>query len=357
VNTPRTPRTRRVAELSHRVQSLAYGSLILLTLAGVATCFAEPIGWFEKFTHLLLQEAVAAALLVIYFAFRRLWKPALLAVCLAVFFAWPIAQYSREVAPLSIGPEAKRGSMMVFNVFRENRTPGKVVDALLKEDLDLLFLMEVTEAWVEKLQPLARIYPHQIQASPYGNWLLSKHPLENIEVTLLDYEYVVGANDAAGPGEKITTGKPSSSDWGDNEVMFATVLIDGKRIRFGGIHPPTPKNHTKIWLQRAQASHYMKGLSADPDVDATILAGDFNTSSFSPTFRKIMQTTGLRDASRGFGCVPTWGPRIPFEPILPLLGVPIDHFLVSDQLKVLSYETGPALGSDHRWVKLKWTLE
>jgi endonuclease/exonuclease/phosphatase (EEP) superfamily protein YafD len=78
--------------------------------------------------------------------------------------------------------------------------------------------------------------------------------------------------------------------------------------------------------------------------------GDFNTTAFSPTFRFILSQTGLRDTARGKGYTPTWGPRMPDEPWLPWFGIPIDHVLVSDSVRVLAREIGPPLGSDHRWI-------
>ncbi|TLD72025.1 endonuclease/exonuclease/phosphatase family protein [Phragmitibacter flavus] len=353
---PLKQRPQWIGHLPRVLHLLACVGLGLLTLAALATPWAEWVGQFEKFTHLVLQEALAAAMLGAYFAFQKRWKRAALASCLAAGFAWPMARYSIPVSQPLVSADAQTATMMVFNVYRKNRTPEKVLAALLKEDLDVLFLTEVTDEWAQLLKPLADRYPHQLAATPYGNWLLSKHPMEKTEIVLLDFEHVVASNETAGKA-RVPEGKPKSESWGDNELMVATLLINGKRIRIGAIHPPTPVNRTKRWQQKAQAALYQKGLLADPAADVSILAGDFNTTPFSPTFRRIVETTNLRHAAQGFGCMPTWGPRLPFNPILPVLGIPLDHFLVSDQANVMSYEVGPALGSDHRWVKMKLAFD
>jgi endonuclease/exonuclease/phosphatase (EEP) superfamily protein YafD len=145
--------------------------------------------------------------------------------------------------------------------------------------------------------------------------------------------------------------------WSNTEILAATVVTGGKRLRLAAIHPPTPGPSITVLNQRVLALGCRQELQADPRADARVLMGDFNTTPFSPTFRFIVKQTGLRDSAQGFGYVPTWGPRLPREPWLPWIGLPIDHVLVSTNVDVLTREVGPPLGSDHRWVTVKLVIQ
>ncbi|WP_394341613.1 endonuclease/exonuclease/phosphatase family protein [Salegentibacter salinarum] len=70
-----------------------------------------------------------------------------------------------------------------------------------------------------------------------------------------------------------------------------------------------------------------------------IIAGDFNTSSFSNHF-KILLSNNLKDSRVGFGLLPTWPANY------GILQTTLDHFLVSDDLQVIDRSTGPNIGSD-----------
>ncbi len=72
-----------------------------------------------------------------------------------------------------------------------------------------------------------------------------------------------------------------------------------------------------------------------------VVAGDFNTSPWSPRFRDLLAATGLRDAARGQGWIGTWPAW--FRPAL----VPIDHVLVKGPVAVADLRRGPFVGSDH----------
>jgi endonuclease/exonuclease/phosphatase (EEP) superfamily protein YafD len=82
-----------------------------------------------------------------------------------------------------------------------------------------------------------------------------------------------------------------------------------------------------------------------------VLAGDLNSTSYSPYFEDLCSRTGLRDSRQGFGIQASWSPR------LPLLEICIDHCLVPPAIHVANRRAGPHLGSDHRpiMVTLTWT--
>lgn len=72
------------------------------------------------------------------------------------------------------------------------------------------------------------------------------------------------------------------------------------------------------------------------------LLGDFNTTPWSPSFRKLLRDSGTRDSRIGFGNLASW------PAWLGAWGIPIDHCLVSSGWEVLSREVVYGdWGSDH----------
>lgn len=71
--------------------------------------------------------------------------------------------------------------------------------------------------------------------------------------------------------------------------------------------------------------------------------GSFHASPWSLPFKELLEHSRLRDARTGFGPVRTHSKVGLFF----LLGTPIDHCLVSENLQVRRLRSGPALGSDH----------
>jgi len=63
-----------------------------------------------------------------------------------------------------------------------------------------------------------------------------------------------------------------------------------------------------------------------------------------------VQVSGLKDGRSGFGIHPTWPAQF------SLMGIPIDHLLISPELSVHHFTTGPHVGSDHLPVLFSFSL-
>jgi endonuclease/exonuclease/phosphatase (EEP) superfamily protein YafD len=72
-----------------------------------------------------------------------------------------------------------------------------------------------------------------------------------------------------------------------------------------------------------------------------IVAGDFNTTPWSPHFQDLVATAGLRNAANGHGYLATWPTA--FWPAR----IPIDHVLVGGRVAVTHVARGQSIGSDH----------
>jgi endonuclease/exonuclease/phosphatase family metal-dependent hydrolase len=164
------------------------------------------------------------------------------------------------------------------------------------------------------LAPLSSRYPHRFTLArhdAFGIALLSRYPLE-------------AAHDVA---------------LGATAVIDARVVAPGGAVRFIGVHLRPPMSaqyaHERDTELEALAEHVAN--IAEPRV----VLGDFNMTPYSPYFAGFLEVTGLRDPRAEFGLGFTW------PTFFPLLGIPIDHCLVSADLGVAQYRRLADFGSDH----------
>jgi endonuclease/exonuclease/phosphatase (EEP) superfamily protein YafD len=114
------------------------------------------------------------------------------------------------------------------------------------------------------------------------------------------------------------------------------------------IHFFTP---TKEWRFRNRNLEFKDlGSIVNSNQNSMIVAGDFNASTWSPSYQSFVHETKLNDARFGFGVIPTFPTNFP--PIM----IPIDQCLVSSDLKILDFNSGPNIGSDHLPVILEVAL-
>jgi endonuclease/exonuclease/phosphatase (EEP) superfamily protein YafD len=183
---------------------------------------------------------------------------------------------------------------------------------------DVLLVIEVNDSWIAALDQLSVSYPHRIVQSRRDCWgiaLYSRLPFKQIEVRQ------IGSADI-----------PS---------IFAQLEDrDGRSYYLIGTHPLAPVRVTNVELRNGQLEAIGE-LAASLD-GPVILLGDLNTTSWSPYFRDLVKTSGLRDSRKGFGIQPTWPGG------LGDFGIAIDHVLISPGISVRDRAIGPDIGSDHR---------
>ncbi len=299
----------------------------------------------DRCLHFRCYWAVLAGVLALWAWRLKLPRVALAAAGLTLLHAWPMAQLWRKdpTVVTLVGPPASL-TVVSANLYAHNRRQPEAVAQLLALDGDVIFLMEVSPQWKPALQGLLQKYPYQVGLGD-TEWLLSRVPWQRASATYLKPEMLTPWRDAI-PWK-------SGMAWCENTLVQADFTVQGKSIRVVGLHPALPSNSARLAQQFAQARIYAAHLGAEPWVPARVLIGDFNTTPFAAVLAEIAAATGLRNGAAGNGYHPTWGPRLPHEPWLPWLGIPIDHTLVSPQVQVTTMEVGAMPGSDHRWQRVK----
>jgi endonuclease/exonuclease/phosphatase (EEP) superfamily protein YafD len=284
---------------------------------GLSLCgFLGRFGWLPELTsHFRVQylavliPAAAAALL------RRHWIGSGLFSVFALANFAVIAPYWFD-RPSQPSAPTVRLRVLLVNVRTQNERFAAVRQLVRDESPDLVVVEEIDSKWLHELGPLRETHPHTLSESREDNFgiaLFSRLPIRNGRV--------VHAGDAGVP-----------SVIGEIQAGDATATLIGT-------HPVPPGNPENFRLRNGQ----LQAISALARNQAApvIVLGDLNVTPWSHFFGRFLRSSGLVDTARGRGAPSTW--PAPFR----ILGIPIDHCLVSPELVVLGRRVGPDIGSDH----------
>jgi endonuclease/exonuclease/phosphatase (EEP) superfamily protein YafD len=301
----------------------ALNLLLMLAAAGLAliTVFtlAARLWWaFDLFSHFRLQYvALALTLGVAALAVRAYPTAAVLAV-VALVHGWAI----RDLwwgGTASAAPDGVPLRVVSANVLSQNRTPEKVLEFVRAADADLVVLVDARQKqWRPVLTALGALYPYQSPQAPRERppvILFSRHPIVDEQVV-------------RPPG-------------GRRPYLLAEVAVGGATLVVAGVHPssPSPTEPGDTRRRNRELDHIAE-IAGDAE-RPVIVAGDFNTTPWSPYFQDLLAGAGLRNAAEGHGYIGTW--PAPFWPAL----IPIDHVLLKGPLAATAVRRGPAIGSDH----------
>ncbi len=302
-------RRRPACTLTGIIHILA-GGVLILTVFG----FLGRLHWFlDLFSHFRVQYMQLCLPIIGFYLWRRMNKHAAAVILLAaVNYSFVLPFYFSKPAV----PTHKPNRAMLLNLLASNGNSAQVLETIRTADPDLVVLEEFTPAWAEHLEALHSVYPHRIsrpQTDCFGICLLSKYPIRN-----------------GGIIEISRAGLPS--------VTADIYLPDGK-ITVIGTHPLPPLGGRASGLRNEQ-------LAALPAIIQqqrlpVLLIGDLNASPWTPHFRSLIQSSGLKNSMKGFGFQPSW-PADRF-----FLKIPIDHILHSETIAVYNRMVGQSVGSDH----------
>lgn len=283
--------------------------------------------WAIELTrHFVVYWLLAALISGIVAACCRRWVRT--GLCAAAFLA-----HGAMIAPYFLPPpdrdlpaaeDRSSFTLVSANLLVVVRDPETTLRSLLEADPDVLLLLEFSPEWARHLQPLLDRYPvihRRAQDDPYGILLASRLPVEMPEFVELASPRV--------------------------PAIAANLKVGTRQVRFAGIHLANPIQAGGSELIGEQLGLTAEML-AEENLPDRVLAGDFNAAPWSLTFRDLAAATGLRDTALGRGIRNTWSPVR-----WPVLGLPLDHVLVSGRILVLDRQEGPPTGSDHRWVKVR----
>lgn len=286
--------------LPHRLHWLS----ILALLAFLISQTLGAVFWpAELFSHFLPHYAAlfAAAALFTSGKRRRVWLGSALAA--AVLMELPFSAHAPPPAP------AKPAWRMVwYNVHLDNPDPAAETAALLAQQPDVLALAEI-QAGDPRWALLRRHHPHGCthqEYSPFALAVWSRQPLTACHIRQhQDFAYI-------------------RAELPDGTAVYA-------------LHPPPPINRQLAAARSAYLAHTAAEIGREPG--KVVVAGDFNSSSFSPLFRRFARHSATRSYTPT--TQPTWRPLL----------INIDHTLANFPLRTAAL---PWQHSDHRPLLLAW---
>lgn len=216
--------------------------------------------------------------------------------------------------------------VLTANLYVNNtEDPSVFIDFLRREKPDIVVLQETTESW-ERVISEAKLYPYESSADSRERddlKVFSNLPIR--AETELKRAFT----------EKHAYKQP----------LRLELDLNGKPLFLYAFHPETPR---RLWQWRdrnaylAAAADAVKG---DLEKAPVIVAGDWNTPTWSPFFRSFLKQAGLASTAGGW-----LQPVTRFSMKLDAfayIGASIDHIAVSPDIFLRARQVGPAFGSNH----------
>jgi endonuclease/exonuclease/phosphatase (EEP) superfamily protein YafD len=314
-----------LARLKARAISLLLklpGALFLWLLAGWAAGYFGTLHWrFEQASNFKPQYFFGSLAFAAVFAAMKRWRWMFAALCCASIVSasiipWYLPKAGTSAKMDSSRPGDQRLRVLFSNVLFTNQRHEPLIDLIRAENPDLIFPQEITPSLAEALNGIREAYPHGvIKPGEHADGIaaLSRLPL-------------VKAEDA-GIGEYMGPSLDVRLQLGDRLLHILSTHTPPPRDDF---HLRQRNENLRVLTERIQT------LSAPK-----IVIGDLNVTMWSPYYQSFIETSGLVNAREGFGLLPSW-PSDSWP-----LRIPIDHCLVSSDVRVINLRTGPNIGSDH----------
>jgi endonuclease/exonuclease/phosphatase (EEP) superfamily protein YafD len=309
-----TAGVRYGAESFNRV---LFGAALAAFLVTAASFIGRASWVLELLTHFRFQVAAGSLVILLCALLRRRLVVAAMAAIAAAANASPLIPYIMP-GPLQAEASTARIRLMAANVSFRNSDYAALVAEIRQQDPDVVGLLEVDQTWVDELSALNADYAWSIlrpEEGAYGLALYSHLPLREL------------------PGSPYIEGGLQTAITVELELERAPATLILAHVR-------APTSPGKARVRNVQLGRIGELLVADAN-DARILLGDLNATPWSPYYRQLVSTAGLRNAALGRGYQATWPSGF------GMLGIPIDHCLVSDGLQVRMFDTGSDIGSDH----------
>jgi endonuclease/exonuclease/phosphatase (EEP) superfamily protein YafD len=275
--------------------------------------------YFELTSHFRVQYILASAgCLLVCLTLANWWWAggALLSVAINLS---AIAPWRRTKKPAADpGIRGQRLKLALVNVYRRNRAHGAFLRCIERHRPDVVVVQEVTDSWALALQALSEEYPFfEVLPREDGSGIAfhSRFPFERLPLALPEGD--------ARPG------------------ILARVYTGSMSVSILSIHPRAPILRGHFELRNNMLAAAATCLQSLPG--PKICIGDLNTSSWSHFFQDLAEKTNLRNVREGFGLLPSWPTFMGFSWLM----IPIDHCLVSGDIRVVAAQTGERIGSDH----------
>lgn len=257
------------------------------------------------------------------FLMRRRWLAALVVVPVMVWLVILLTPIFFVTLTGHASPGTPRLRVVTANVLMSNEQLSTLASDVLAQAPDVIVFEELQHDVAEVSRALAEAYPYRISTEIPWVTVASRFPLEDAR------RLAIAADDRG------------------RDLLTATIEVDGQRLTLIAVHFMPPLDGEAFEVNRQQREALEVAVAG---VDGPLIVlGDFNATTLSPTFARLLFGTGLRIASASRLMTPTYF-------AYGRLGVRIDHVLVRN-VDVVHDEVFTLTGSDHRGVSVEVGLQ
>jgi endonuclease/exonuclease/phosphatase (EEP) superfamily protein YafD len=308
------------------ITALAWLGVALLTTTTLVGALAQQWWVGELLSHLRLQYLVGLLICCGWLVGNRsrlVWV-ALIPIVMNLSLVLPL--YGIGASRPAARPTARALQILHYNLDMTAPDHRGVFQYLRAHPTDILLLQELTPELNTQLATELQDYK-----------VVYSHPLPNTHGSALLLPRTTSLQIIAAGDIHLPASSP-------RPMITATLSLDGHPFTLLSMHVVRPKDAYTESLQIEEYAAIAKWLRDQRRQTGLpiVVIGDFNTTPWSERFRSLVNESGLRDTSTGFGVQPTWPASLPFP-----LSIPIDHALVSPDIAVLARAPGPDLGGDH----------
>lgn len=285
--------------------------VIILLITSIVPYVFTGYWLLDILTHFKIQLSVVLLIAGIILLLRRS-KKLFIALAVAGLF-WNLY----IMAPLFKPREDPIGNteirLVTINLLSSNTEYDKVAEYISSSHPDVIILLEYNAQWAEHLSSSLVDYRYNQEIRRRDNFGMAVY-------SKLEMKAEVVRQNAFPP-------------------MIRAYFLSQTQWELYAIHTFPPLGQNRFDLRNDQFQFLSENIGSSHS--GIIVAGDFNSSSFSPHFRQFLSRTNLLNSSAGFGIATTWPSG--YWPLQTTL----DHILASDNILIRSHETGPDIGSDH----------
>jgi endonuclease/exonuclease/phosphatase (EEP) superfamily protein YafD len=308
------------------------GHRFLMGMAGVLTLLSllSFVAWgypWELISHFRLQYGAAAiGLFLLTLVLRRslkarfwpmvCWALFLVALNASLLLPWyfPHGQQTQAAANLRI---------LSANVNKRNQNYEPTIALVKAVQPDVVVWIEVNRQWMEQLnRGIGEEFPYRFFEESSGLAMWSRLPWSNMGADSL------GSDDLS---------------------LVATIAVGNSNVNVIGTHLMVPFRRDLFERRNKQLNGLSEAIAKR--TLPTIVMGDLNLTPWSPYYGKLIRETGLHNAQLGFGIFPTYPQPSPLTKfpswMAPLLQMPIDHGLVTREIRVRNFYREPNGDADH----------
>jgi len=287
--------------------------LSLIILIVTAAGFLRAMWWFDVLDFFRLQYACVALLLLCIALYDVDFISASLNILSLILNIYRMRHFMPRLRSSDV---SQNKDVLSINAFEKNIDFDSLKDAIHGADPQLLLIMEITDEIEAALRDVLKLYKHKLQTpvrDGFNICLFSKNPLEETEISIHGSD-----------------GTP---------FLQAQTTIHSQPYQVFCAHPKPALS--KDWhKQRSIYFDEVAPIIARADLPVLVL-GDFNAVPWEDKFQAFLQKTNLKSTLEGYGYKITW------PVFFPVMGVPMDHILVTKDQAYSDLNVGPYAGSDH----------